>query len=133
MNYKAVGGNKLLDCLKNRTEIICCNHGMPEMSRNINFYQNVLKLEVLNCYEAEGQLSWALLRTGEVEFMVVGAEPTENDDRDLLIYFQTEDMPLVQHAVQTAGYSLEAFREAIYEPAYELVRQHQHQKAAAAA
>jgi uncharacterized glyoxalase superfamily protein PhnB len=106
---------------------------MPQMSRNIEFYQDVLKFEVLNCYEAEAQLSWALLRTGEVEFMVVGAEATEADDRDLLIYFQPEDMSIVQTAVQAAGHSLETFREAVYEPAYELVRQHRQQKEAAAA
>lgn len=102
------------------------------MSRNIDFYQNVLKFELLNGYEADGQLNWALLKTGEVEFMVVGAEATDSDDRDLLICFQPEDLPIVQTAVQTAGYSPAAFREAIYEPAYELVRQHQPEKAAAA-
>ncbi len=89
--------------------------GVADPAKTLEFYRDALNFEVMDTYEPDGKLVWALLKSGDVELMVEGECPeTGGRQTGTSLYFYPDDIEGLYDLLRTRGYPVSDRRVTFY-------------------
>ncbi len=89
------------------------------VEKSIAFYQDALDFDVLNRYEHDGCLQWAMVKSGETELMLAHCDTSQGilipaTKEDLVLYFYPDDVEALHTSLQDKGYPVSDLRVTLY-------------------
>lgn len=92
---------------------------VADVEKTLRFYQDTFGFEVVNRYEQDGFLHWAMVQAGDTELMFARCDVNQSvlpfDTREhLVLYFHLDDVEALHAGLQGQEYPVSSLRVTFY-------------------
>ena len=92
---------------------------VANVEKSIAFYQDALDFDVLNRYEHDGCLQWAMVKSDNTELMFAHCDASQGilipaTKEDLVLYFYPDDVEALHVSLKDKGYPVSELRVTFY-------------------
>lgn len=92
---------------------------VANVEKSIVFYHDALDFSVLNRYENDGYLQWAMVKSGDTELMFAHCDASQGilipaKKEDLVLYFYPDDIEALHTSLKDKGYPVSDLHVTFY-------------------